>query len=331
MSSMSSKLPLTCDHCQGTFVSRSALNLHSRTAKYCLQLQGKDVPTLQCEYCQRDFANRTTLEGHLVVCQDKKEKENADRLTNQARQYEAKLLEQSRRYQTKIDELTAKCEEINRQYDLLKLDYENKLLVQSQEFREMVKDHQKTLYKLAAQRSTTVKNVVNHTNHNNIHISAPLDLSVENIKKVIDQHLTLQVIGDGQVGVANMLHQNLLTDDNGQLLYQCTDASRGHFVHLDKTLQPMKDVKATRLKAALVEAKVGQKAIETVQASIPVDDERFPHYEVKAMEVMAMHTNQDAKFRGQLAAVCVPASDASSTVPDMDDQEDENHMDSDDE
>ena len=301
---MSYESNLECKFCGQTFAHKSALNTHNRSAKYCLQLQGKTVPSVQCTHCSKEFANQFQLDAHHQICLVKVKAEYDLRLETQKQDYERKLSAQWDRLEKQKQEYDQKIEQIH-------------------------KSHHEALIRLAAQRTTiSNKNVVNH---NNIHISAPLDLSVENIKKVIDQHLTLQVIGDGQVGVANMLHQNLLTDDNGQLLYQCTDASRGHFVHLDKTLQPMKDVKATRLKAALVEAKVGQKAIETVQASIPVDDERFPHYEVKAMEVMAMHTNQDAKFRGQLAAVCVPASDASSTVPDMDDQEDENRMDSDDE
>lgn len=285
---------LTCEYCGSVFSFKTGLLKHHKTARYCLQLQGKTAPTVQCNFCLVDFANRTNLDLHQMTCPEKREHEHAQKLGELSQklvEIAAQMEQQKRDYEQKHEQQKRDHEQQRREYD--------------QKIEQIHKAHQEALFKLASQKtSTTVKNVVNH-NHN-INISAPLDLSVENVKKVIDQHLTLQVIGDGQVGVANMLHQNLLTDDNGQLLYVCTDASRGHFTHLDKSLQPMKDVKATRLKAALVEAKVGQKAIETVQANMTPDDERFPHYEVKAMEVLGLHSNQDAKFRGQLAAVCVP-------------------------
>lgn len=194
----------------------------------------------------------------------------------------------------------------------MKADYEARLKEKDKTIESIHRTHHDSLIKLASQR-TISKSVVNN---NTFHIAGPLDLSTENVKRVIDKHLTLQVLGDGQVGVANMLHENLL--------YQCTDQNRGSFVHLDQSGQQIRDVKATRLKAALVDAKVGQKAIETLQASLPLSDERFPHYEQKALEVVNLST-QDAKFRTQLASVCLPIG--GSNIEDEDEHEDEHEDD----
>lgn len=334
---MSSGTVLSCEFCGSTFATKSGLNLHLKSAKYCLQLQGKENSNAKCSYCQKDFGNRINMDGHMSVCVPRIKQENEAKLLAMATQYEAKLAEQvykstelAQMYEAKLAEQVHKSTEFSvnqaQQYEQRlaeqKREYEAKLKEQSLQIESIHKSHHEALIKLAAQRSSVVNN-----NHN-INISAPLDLSVENVKKVIDQHLTLQVIGDGQVGVANMLHENLLTNDKGELLYQCTDANRGHFLHLDGTGQPVRDVKASRLKAALVEAKVGQKAIETLQANMPADDARFPHYEVKAMEVLAIHSNQDAKFRGALAAACAPRSvgvgsgDKESKENDEDEDED---------
>lgn len=308
---------IDCEFCHNQFSSKSSLRLHQKTAKFCLQIQGKksaDIATT-CPYCSKELANRSYLPVHITTCPEKVKSD-----------YEAKIAEYAQKCQDSKNELTTQKQECEFKLAFQQQQFEARLSIQKQEYEAKFDQMYKTMANLAAQR--TVKSVVNNHTHSSINIAAPVDLSVENVKKVIDRHLTLQVIGDGQVGVANMLHDNLLTNDKGDLLYQCTDVNRGHFLHLDKTGQPVRDVKASRLKAALVEAKVGQKAIETVQANIPADDERFSHYEVKAMDILSLHANQDAKFRGQLAAVCVSSSSVAESTDsvatsDMDEDEDE--------
>lgn len=283
---MSTTRTFACEICGSTFAFKSGLNLHHKTAKYCLEMQGKNAPTVECTFCHKEFASKTNLEGHFLVCDERKQKEYEDKLISQARQFETRLAEQARRladYDSRIAEMKA--------------DYEERLREKDKAIESIHRTHHDSLIKLAAQR-----NVVNNTNNNTFHIAGPLDLSTENVKRVIDQHLTLQVLGNGQVGVADMLHDNLLTNKHGQLLYQCTDQNRGNFVHLDGSGQPVRDAKANRLRAALVDAQVGKKAIETLQ-EIPLNDERFPHYEQKAMEVVNI-SSQDAKFRAHLAARC---------------------------
>lgn len=76
--------------------------------------------------------------------------------------------------------------------------------------------------------TTTINN-----NHHRIHniIYGPLDLSKSNVEAILDQHLTTEVIGDGQKGVATMIHSKLLTGEQNNLLYVQTDVNRTHFVY----------------------------------------------------------------------------------------------------
>ena len=70
-----------CEFCDKEFKSKSNFNLHQRTAKYCLEKQGKEFQTEnECKYCKKKFSRKQRLDTHLEICNIKiknfKEKEN---------------------------------------------------------------------------------------------------------------------------------------------------------------------------------------------------------------------------------------------------------------
>jgi len=60
-----------CKHCNKKYSSLSSLNHHQKHAKYCLQLQNKDL-SFSCEHCNKEFSSLYILQTHLSSCKTKK-------------------------------------------------------------------------------------------------------------------------------------------------------------------------------------------------------------------------------------------------------------------
>ena len=65
----------TCEFCNKSFSTKSNLNYHQKTTKYCLDIQGKseDCEEFICEYCNKTFTIKSSLLRHLNICSTKDE------------------------------------------------------------------------------------------------------------------------------------------------------------------------------------------------------------------------------------------------------------------
>lgn len=106
----------------------------------------------------------------------------------------------------------------------------------------------------------------------------------------------------------------MLTDDSGNLLYECTDKNRHHFKFLNTSGHIEHDPKANKLTKAFVDAKVGPRAIDTIMNTFQEDESRFNAYMPKALELNSL-SQKDSKFRQHLACLTVNEEE------DMDDEQ----------
>lgn len=62
---------MECTYCKRVLSTKSALNLHQKTTRYCLKIQGKtDIKgSFICELCGKDFQNKSHLNSHLNICE----------------------------------------------------------------------------------------------------------------------------------------------------------------------------------------------------------------------------------------------------------------------
>lgn len=276
----------TCEFCQHVFHSGGNLQQHMKTAKYCLKLQGKI--SQNCELCGKELSARS-FNNHQQVCVGKS-------FEQQRQQWEAEKLA------------------LKQQIAILE--------TQLNDRDKQLQTHHTSLVEIAKQRTITnkTKNIVN-----NNHIYAPLDMSQQTVSAILDKHLTPEVIGDGQKGLAQMLHAKMLTDVNGNPLYECTDKNRHHFKFLNNNGHIEHDPKANKLKQAMVDAKVGPRAIDKIMNAFQEDESRMNAYLPKAIEINSLGNN-DSKFRQHLACLTVNEDDEEDKE-DMNDTNDTNDID----
>jgi len=64
---------MECQFCKNIFSTKTNLNSHQKTAKYCLKIQGIEVEKkYECKWCNKSFAIFSNFERHKKVCKDPK-------------------------------------------------------------------------------------------------------------------------------------------------------------------------------------------------------------------------------------------------------------------
>jgi hypothetical protein len=108
--------------------------------------------------------------------------------------------------------------------------------------------------------------IVNNNNNNNIQQNnnqQSLNLNdISKIQSVLDEHLDKNVLANGQKGLARLIFDKLLTGSDGKSIYKCVDASRQNFEYIDEHGNLERDVKANKLKTALIKGEIREKALE---------------------------------------------------------------------
>ena len=221
-------MSLTCEFCNKSFCSKSSLNNHKKTAKYCLEIQNReliDVKEFKCKYCEKKFCTQELLNKHALKCVD---------FLN------GKLIEK--------DEIIEKQKEDISNFEKKVIELEAKL--------EIYKEQGEKSFEVVEQIAKQPKQQVN--NNQKITINTPLDLSSSTVYEAIQNgfnhdHLTL-----GQKGVAQFAYNNILKDEKGKLMYICTDPSRQIFQYKNEEGKIQKDVRATTLTRAILDASIKQ-------------------------------------------------------------------------
>lgn len=298
-----------CQYCQHTFTSTSNLNHHQRTNKACLESRGCELPSkFRCTYCQETYSSVRYLRSHEEKCQKK------------PTPTEEKLMEELS--QTRED-LSQAREEVSRlsdqivEYRLLVTSLEERLKsseLQLQSSQSQLERRIEDITQIASKRSKiTHKTIYNQSNvaHNTNH---HLDLSnTEHIHSKLAEHLDPQTIAQGQVGIARLLVKNILTTDNGELLYVCTDQDRHIFRYLNEEGKEVKDIRAGHLKDALDRSGIRQLVVEKGEkmwtkedGSVEMDD--LMMYHPRVVEIGTMNDEQnDHRFRNELARLTTKA------------------------
>jgi hypothetical protein len=263
---------MKCEFCNSVFSNKWTLATHQKRAKYCIKLQNVKAPTVtfRCDKCNKDmcFTNKSR---HLKTCVST----TADTIKDQANtiallQEELKTLKSESEFKVLQTELRVR-----------------------KEFAE--KDSER-LFEIAKQPKTTTNNKTT----NKVSILAPLDLSQERLKDLVEANFTNAHLLEGQKGVARFTVEHVIKDEDGKLRYICTDPAR-HTFRFKEGDTEIKDVRGKRLSTALappVMDKTGRLGMKAIKEN----PELFCVYSDSQQSIRDMR-DDDAEFRGELASM----------------------------
>jgi len=261
---------MICKFCKNTFSNKYNLRSHQKRTKYCLAIQKQHdikavVELYHCEYCNLSM-NPKTKNRHLKNCQ----------------QRPIILVE---RLQKEIIEKDLVIEKLQAQIEIYKDHFER-----SQGCIERI-----------AEKPQITNNTTTTTTNNLLNLT-PFEFSETKIKEVISK-FTEEHLLQGQKGIARLVYDNMLQDENGKLKYICTDPARKTFKYKSLDGDIERDVKAKKLTGALTNGGVITKALSIANKGIEKNpSEGFIIFTSNYLDISEIKDN-NGNFRGELASL----------------------------
>lgn len=312
----------TCQFCNKTFPSEKNLKIHQRTAKYCIKIQSNNdyeekVLNFSCEFCNKDFSHKHILNNHYNSCKQKmvveKERQMKDLLDEKDRQMKNlldekdRIIDEKERLLVEKDRYMKECLALK---DKQLRDFSENKDERFVEMKEQIDKLQNSILEIAKSNTQYITNNTNNDNSNNIIVNNNIRLNINDIEKMnkmVEEHLTDNVLVGGQKGIARMVKDNFLTGPNGESLYKCVDASRHIFEYTNEHGYVERDVKAHKLKNTLVNGNLCERVTNLglqlwTRPDGSTDETRYGVYGDKVLEVSKM-SYDDSKFRTELSAI----------------------------
>jgi hypothetical protein len=203
----------------------------------------------KCEYCS------------IIVLKKNLAKHQTSKKCMKAYEKLCPISAENRKLKINLEISEECCEKLKKEYE--KLENENEILkVQNKELEKTIErlngdkdkifDH---IVDIAKKPTSVNNNTIKPTTNtvNNTVIMTPLDMSSTTFSEKIANGFRLNDFLQGQAGVAKFAVNNLLRDDNGKLMYVCTNPSRHLFQFKSPHGVIEKDPKAVKLTEAISE------------------------------------------------------------------------------
>jgi hypothetical protein len=248
-----------CDKCHKTFSTKSGLNVHRKTSKSC---GGEKKIAYNCEYCAKDFTTANNLQKHIIICPEKKIKNEREQILKE------KQLEFEQIIRDKVEEFKNKESEYNLYIKNKELEFKNKEIEYNQTIREQiitisslktevknakeylekqVKDLQDRLDRCMEKGTSGGNSGKTINNNNQIQINF---FTQEHIDQKVREHFNLDHLIQGVKGVARFARDHIAKHENKQI-YECTDSARQVFYFISSEGDKIRDFKGTKLMKVL--------------------------------------------------------------------------------
>ena len=267
---------ITCEFCKSQLKDKNNLRTHLMRSKRCLSIRGLDKNSkFICEGCSNSFFSNNHKFQHQEICK------------------KYALLQNNKEHEEQLKQIREEKNNIEKEL------YAIQLL--NSKLESKIEKLENTILSLAIEPKTKT------TNH--VVINNMLNLSKEHVTKILDEHLTKDIVAGGQKKLAQMVCEKMLKDSDGNLTYKCVDSSRHNFEFVNSKGLIEKDIKALKLKNALISGNIITKAGETgkqiwTKTDGTTNSDQYLASSDKVMEIICIDTD-DSKFRSELSALTI--------------------------
>ena len=183
---------MECQYCHKIFKFGSTLLHHQKTAKYCIEKQGKNNTNFKCEFCSKILTTNNRLLTHLEIC---KKKLKSDCI-KEKEEYYKKQLDEKEEYHKK--QLKKQLDEKEEKYQD-ELRTKDNLLIQLREREKQKDEYIKELKQSLNKANQTIAEIAKQskTTNNNSDSDEELPLTVR--EKIDDAIDTIDVIDKEEV------------------------------------------------------------------------------------------------------------------------------------
>jgi C2H2-type zinc finger len=298
---------MDCSFCKKTFSTKTILSTHQRTAKYCLEIQGKENKNFECEYCKKIFTSLQSLTEHNSnSCKEKKNSlireeyvkqiEDLRRIQKEKEFYYENMLKEKDNEIVRINQIVSHQKEtINKlEANIEKLEANiEKLEIKLEKFEDSILS--KTEKKPVPNTTNNTTNIVINNNYLNLN-------DIPKMTAFLEEKLDKEVVAGGQKGLALLLSNTVLKDK-----YKCVDPSRQNFEFTNELGEVERDVKAKKLTNALIKSDICAKSGEIGMELWKKEDGSTDslRYEAHSKNVLEMinFTRDNSTFRSELSAL----------------------------
>jgi hypothetical protein len=307
-----------CEYCEKILTTQQSLNDHqNNSCKLGYKIKYEQEINKMLKQCEQNIAKKDKqceqkLSEKDKQCEQKlfeKDKLFEQKLSEKDKLFEQKLSEKDKLFEQKLSEKDKLFEQKLSEKDKVfeqKLSEKDKLseqkIAEKNEYilklEEKIEKYENKFFSMASEPKTTKNTVV---------INSALNLEKENITKLLDEHMTKDVVSGGQKGLAHMVYEKMLKGPDGKLTYKCVDPSRHNFEFLNSDGIIEKDIKAMKLKNALILSDIIKKAGETgnklwTKDDGSIDSDQYTVSFEKVMEIICFD-REYSKFRSELSAL----------------------------
>ena len=298
---------IICVYCKKEFVNIYTLNKHQEKTKYCLLLRGKiHKEEFKCKFCNKILSSKQNLENHVGKCENrtKKKCEIIEESENFECSYCLKTLSskqnlfnhegiclEKKEYEIQHRHNELKEKELQeKENSIIKLKIENENFKQQiEDYKEQIKELNQTIERMgirAIDKPTT--------NNTSLNITSSIDFNdISKIKDIINDNFDINYAVNGQKGLARFVTDKFLTDNDGKLLYICTDPSRQIFKYKDSTGEIKKDVEAKKLTNYIVDGGIKCKTVNVSNEWYTNEDGEI---DMKKFNIMLEHQQSILKL-----------------------------------
>jgi hypothetical protein len=170
---------MNCEYCAKEFSTKSSLSYHQKTAKYCLEKQGKTNEDYKCSYCEKCFTTKQRIDEHKKQSCKLKGKVDCmkeiislkEDLNICKKQEKTKLKEKDSIYQQQLKEKDSLFQQQLKEKDSL---FQQQLKEKDSLFQQQLKEKEQQLKEKDIYLSTSEK-IINEKNEYIVKIETKLE------------------------------------------------------------------------------------------------------------------------------------------------------------